>query len=216
MIKDLVAKAVGGKLVLVCPTEEIYNKLMSYLENNTDHNWIDGQKPTDERYRPDTNYITIDFFAIGIGRSKHPKKFDGEVVVISESDFEDDKPVKIIIKSDGYKTVTAYCDKFKAIASCCPDDKFDLLTGCKIAVKRLVDKMENKEESYPVGTYLKVGDTVEIVKETYNFDDVGHTGVVVGLRNSTGYGGTVRLDTFFDGKKEWTYLADEVKIIKRK
>ncbi len=57
---------------------------------------------------------------------------------------------KIVITSDGEKTLARLCDGGKVVktatAKCSPDDKFDFEVGATIAFNRLFEKCEKKEE----------------------------------------------------------------------
>ena len=84
---------------------------------------------------------------------------------------------KIVITHDG-KTTTAtrYREdgsKEVATAKCCPEDTFDFNVGAKLAMERLMKKVEPVEEWRVVDRKPRVGDYIRLKVRDYNFDHIG-------------------------------------------
>lgn len=68
---------------------------------------------------------------------------------------KDGRKIKIFESSDGKKVIAVDSETmFEAFATCSPEDKFDFITGAKIAFERLMDKIDSKT--------IKVGDHVKV------------------------------------------------------
>ena len=97
----------------------------------------------------------------------------------SAEDFKGDKQedyMRITIETDGHYKTTAECNGVTAESLCSPTDEFKLPKGVHMAVRRLLEKIEEPEED----TCFRVGDIVEVVANEYGFrgDPIGLQGVV--------------------------------------
>ena len=97
----------------------------------------------------------------------------------SAEDFNGDKRedyMRILIETDGHYKTTAECNGVTAESLCSPTDEFKLPKGVHMAVRRLLEKLEEPEED----TCFHVGDIVEVVANEYGFrgDPIGLQGVV--------------------------------------
>lgn len=95
----------------------------------------------------------------------------GEYEVVKETS------PNIVISRDGQKVIAIdkKNDK-KAIAKCHPDDEFNFETGVRIAIDRLFEKKEEKEEEYKVGDFVKIK-TWEQMEKEYGLDRDGDINV---------------------------------------
>lgn len=87
------------------------------------------------------------------------------------------KQNKIVITHDG-KTTTATMyredgSKEVATAKCCPEDTFDFNVGAKLAMERLIKKVEPVTEWRVVDRKPRVGDYIRLKVRDYNFDHIG-------------------------------------------
>jgi hypothetical protein len=87
------------------------------------------------------------------------------------------KQNKIVITHDA-KTTTATLyredgSKEVATAKCCPEDTFDFNVGAKLAMERLMKKVEPVEEWRVVNRKPKIGDFIRLKYATYSFDKDG-------------------------------------------
>ena len=125
----------------------------------------------------------------------------------STDDFKGNKQeehMKITIETDGHHKTTAECNGITAESLCNPMDDFKLSKGVHMAVKRLLEKLEDNASFY-------VGDIVEVVANEFNLggNPVGLQGVV---KWSNSHGANVKLPTRDD---LLTFYNRELKLIRR-
>ena len=89
------------------------------------------------------------------------KERDGHGWRWSEDDFEPAGKEVVVVFRDGQKTVALHkVGKEvvnKSIARCCPDDKYDFMTGAKIAIDRIMGS-EKQHDTIEVGDKVIITD----------------------------------------------------------
>ena len=192
-LEDKLALFKAGTHVLHTPTQEIYDKLMIELEKRW-YVWASGDKPTEfNAYSGNESCVGYDnrlgdSCGIRLGLLEWCNEAGMEILSLTTEDFA--TPQVITITSDGYHRVTAESNGVLAEALCNPTDKFSIHKGSHMALKRLLEKLEEDTIEKLVdlsGSTLEepegfhVGDIVEVVRCYYSFADgaKGVQGVVV-------------------------------------
>ena len=86
----------------------------------------------------------------------------------------------ITIQSDGHKIVSASCNNIAVEAKCNDIDTFNLSKGSHMALKRLIDKM-NEPAKEDKSNKIEKGDIVEILDAPEGFlkETIGLQGIVL-------------------------------------
>jgi len=140
-------------IVIHTPTQEVYDRLEKYArEHGLD--WLGINRFPE--YKGDTcvnvntdkiRYCGVEFY-----------RDEGYEVIELESPNE----LTITIKSDGYKVVSASCNNITTTAKCNDTDTFNLSKGSHMALKRLIDKM-NEPVKEDRSNKIEKGDIVELL-----------------------------------------------------
>ena len=136
------------------------------------------------------------------------KENDYEIIELVGESVEDDT-LTITIHSDGHKVVSASCNDITVEAKCNDTDTFNLSKGSHIALKRLIDKMNEPIKS----NKIEKGDIVEILvagDETPS-QTVGLQGIVI-ESDSYPY---VEFPIKICGCKRWSYSIEKLKLIRK-
>ena len=117
----------------------------------------------------------------------------------------------ITINSDGHKVVSASCKDITVEVKCNDTDTFNLSKGSHIALKRLIDKMN---EPAKLGSKFKTGDIVEVIGNSINAHDesIGLQGIIVTAGQPIRVKFPVNIGGLFD---EWDYLPEDLKLIRK-
>lgn len=161
----------AGTHVLHTPTQEIYDKLMVELEKRG-YVWVDCRElPTKYNGYSGNPYVTKFFAYEHNGIARQSNAYDKEAFTLTLEDFN--TPQVITITSDGYRRVTAESNGVTAEALCNPTDTFDISKGSHIALKRLLEKLDEDTidelgdlSGEPV---FHIGDIVEVIECDYSF-----------------------------------------------
>lgn len=135
---------------------------------------------------------------------------------------ETKKQDKIVITTDG-KTTTATLyredgSKEVATAKCCPEDTFDFNVGAKLAMERLMKKVEPVTEWRVVNRKPRVGDYIRLTRVDYpTIDNLGDIRKVDGVKDDLVY----VLEKNHPGFKpnnsnfEWNYSQREYEVVEK-
>ena len=222
-LEDKLALFKAGTHVLHTPTQEIYDKLMIELEKRG-YVWHNGESMTKysftftggERGDLCIQYNSYKDHKVTCGCIKYCKQKGLEILTLTPEDFG--TPQVITITSDGYHRVTAESNGITAEALCNPTDKFSIHKGSHMALKRLLEKLEEDtiEElgdlsGEPEGFH--VGDIVEIIGNEWNFqgNPIGLQGIVAQPNEGTG-GADVKLP---NSDELLYFYARELKLVRK-
>ena len=222
-LEDKLALFKAGTHVLHTPTQEIYDKLMVELEKRG-YVWTTGDNMTGRSFADEAEGRTdlcIQYNGFGDGKVSSGylelRKAAGlEILTLTTEDFA--TPQVITITSDGYHRVTAESNGITAEALCNPTDKFSIHKGSHMALKRLLEKLEEDtiEElgdlsGEPEGFH--VGDIVEIIGNEWNFqgNPIGLQGIVAQPNEVTG-GADVKLP---NSDELLYFYARELKLVRK-
>ena len=116
----------------------------------------------------------------------------------------------ITIKSDGHKVVSASCNDIIVEAKCNDSDTFNLSKGSHMALKRLIDKMNEAKSNK-----IEKGDIVEILYTSNSFlaTSIGLQGVVVETDSTVRP--WVKLPINVSGDNVWAYEINNLKLIRK-
>ena len=201
----------AGTHVLHTPTQEVYDKLMVELEKRG-YVWTGSDKPTRfNEYCGDSicisyePYMEIRFCNVNF----HGKT---EILTLTPEDFS--TPQVITITSDGYHCVTAESNGVTAEALCNPTDKFSIHKGSHMALKRLLDNLEEKHKVTKEPEGFHVGDIVEVAECDFSFaDDIKGIQGVITKKYSRGY--DVRFPVKFCDQTIWGFYSSELKLVRK-
>lgn len=224
-LEDKLALFKAGTHVLHTPTQEIYDKLMVELEKRG-YVWQNGDNTTKNPLewidlRDDTCIL-----AKPKGICKAPMNFYEDYTGLGILEFTPEDfstPQVITITSDGYHRVTAESNGVTTEALCNPTDTFDISKGSHMALKRLLEKLDDdtiEELGDLSGSTLEEpeglcnGDIVEVVECDFSFaDDInGIQGVIITGNNGV-YG--VRFPVKYNGDYTWTFYGSELKLVRK-
>ena len=220
-LEDKLALFKAGTHVLHTPTQEIYDKLMVELEKRG-YVWASGDNPTEfNAYSGNESCVGYDnrlrgSCGIHLGLLEWCKEAGMEVLTLTPEDFS--TPQVITITSDGYHRTTAESNGITAEALCNPTDKFSIHKGSHMALKRLLEKLEEDiiEElgdlsGEPEGFHA--GDIVEIIGNEWNFqgNPIGLQGIVAQPNEGTG-GADVKLP---NSDELLYFYARELKLVRK-
>ena len=225
-LEDKLALFKAGTHVLHTPTQEIYDKLMIELEKRW-YVWASGDKPTEfNAYSGNESCVGYDnrlgdSCGIRLGLLEWCNEAGMEILSLTTEDFA--TPQVITITSDGYHRVTAESNGVLAEALCNPTDKFSIHKGSHMALKRLLEKLEEDTIEKLVdlsGSTLEepegfhVGDIVEVVRCYYSFADgaKGVQGVVVETGDNWC---RVKLPVKFHDEVEWNFTDEQLKLVRK-
>ena len=227
-LEDKLALFKAGTHVLHTPTQEIYDKLMVELEKRG-YVWTTGDNMTGRSFADEAEGRTdlcIQYNGFGDGKVSSGylelRKAAGlEILTLTTEDFA--TPQVITITSDGYHRVTAESNGVLAEALCNPTDKFSIHKGSHMALKRLLEKLEEDTIEKLVdlsGSTLEepegfhVGDIVEVVRCYYSFADgaKGVQGVVVETGDNWC---RVKLPVKFHDEVEWNFTDEQLKLVRK-
>lgn len=130
---------------------------------------------------------------------------------------------KIVITFDKQTTLARIYENNKVIAkgvaTCSPEDEFDLVLGSTLAMTRAVEAMKPKQEWVVVNRKPRAGDYVRIVRPCFSFDtkgDIFRVSYLIGecafriqATSHPAYG----KNRSISNQREWTYLDDYVKVV---
>ena len=222
-LEDKLALFKAGTHVLHTPTQEIYDKLMIELEKRG-YVWPTGGNMTGRSFATEAEGRTdlcLQYNGFGNGKVnsgylKYRKAAGLEILALTKEDFSTQQV--ITITSDGYHRVTAESNGITAEALCNPTDKFSIHKGSHMALKRLLEKLEEDtiEElgdlsGEPEGFH--VGDIVEIIGNEWNFqgNPIGLQGIVAQPNEGTG-GADVKLP---NSDELLYFYARELKLVRK-
>ena len=219
-LEDKLALFKAGTHVLHTPTQEIYDKLMIELEKRG-YVWHNGESMTKysftftggERGDLCIQYNSYKDHKVTCGCIKYCKQKGLEILTLTPEDFG--TPQVITITSDGYHRVTAESNGITAEALCNPTDKFSIHKGSHMALKRLLEKLEEEPEvilAEPESFH--VGDIVEVVECDFTFANEvkGVQGII-----TKDYGGTydVKFPVNFTNRDTWDFYGSELKLVRK-
>ena len=219
-LEDKLALFKAGTYVLHTPTQEIYDKLMIELEKRG-YVWHNGESMTKysftftggERGDLCIQYNSYKDHKVTCGCIKYCKQKGLEILTLTPEDFG--TPQVITITSDGYHRVTAESNGITAEALCNPTDKFSIHKGSHMALKRLLEKLEEEPEvilAEPESFH--VGDIVEVVECDFTFANEvkGVQGII-----TKDYGGTydVKFPVNFTNRDTWDFYGSELKLVRK-
>lgn len=147
----------------------------------------------------------------------------GTCYVWQESELELVTDEKIVITHDG-KTTTAtlYRDdgsKEVATAKCSPEDTFDFNIGAKLAMERLMKKIEPVDEWRVVDRPARVGDYIRLkTNGDFPWNKPGDILKVDGVFSKHGvwvYGKNHLRPTNHNPNEKWNYLRKEYEVVER-
>ena len=170
-IEKAVEYSLDKMIVIHTPTQEIYDRLEKYARAHG-LAWL-GINHFPE-YKGDTcinvsatytQYCKVEFYRDG-----------GYEIIELESPDE----ITITINSDGHKVVSASCKDITVEAKCNDSDTFNLSKGSHIALKRLIDKM-NEPVKEDRSNKIEKGDIVELLPtdRTAPKEFIGLQGIVM-------------------------------------
>ena len=224
-LEDKLALFKAGTHVLHTPTQETYDKLMVELDKRGYVWHYSTSLEVRQLYWSDYNGNTIlccGFF--GDGRVTYGKlggraNEERAVLELTPEDFS--TPQVITITSDGYHRTTAESNGVTAETLCNPTDTFDISKGSHIALKRLLEKLDEDiiEElgdlsGEPEGFHA--GDIVEVVDaDGYKFFDKvkGIQGIIVSHYNKNAC--EVKFPFVVSKKDTWYYHTLALKLVRK-
>ena len=191
------------RIVIHTPTQEVYNRLEKYAKAHgivwfNCNNFPEyGRDTCVEISVNEVWYCNIDFY-----------RDRGYEIIELESPNE----LTITIKSDGHKIVSATCNDITATAKCNDTDTFNISKGSHMALKRLIDKMNEpvKEDN---SNKIEKGDIVEIIGTgiTYLEETIGLQGIVMEDSEVP----FVKLPIEVMGDNVWAYDITDMKLIRK-
>ena len=118
----------------------------------------------------------------------------------------------ITIKSDGHKVVSASCNDITVEAKCNDTDTFNLSKGSHMALRRLIDKM-NEPVKEDRSNKIEKGDIVEILDTNYPSikETIGLQGIVMGDSDCP----WVKLPINVCERNVWAYAINNLKLIRK-
>ena len=203
-MKKAVEYSLDKRIVIHTPTQEVYDRLEKYAKK---HGLVWFNCNNFPEYGSDTCveisvnevwYCNIDFY-----RDK------GYEIIELESPDE----LTITIHSDGHKVVSATCNDITVEAKCNYTDTFNLSKGSHMALKRLIDKMNEpvKEDN---SNKIEKGDIVELLPTDHTApkEFIGLQGIVV-ENDSVPY---VKFPiSLSDGRYRWACIKKDLKLIRK-
>lgn len=211
-LEDKLALFKAGTHVFHTPTQEIYDKLMVELEKRG-YVWASKHKPTAFNNFSISKHVEYDEHDNCLYGS--PKL--SNVITLTTEDFS--TPQVITITSDGYHRVTAESNGITAEALCNPTNKFSISKGSHMALKRLLEKLDEDtiEELWGLSEEpeeFNLGDVVEVVRCDFSFADEvkGAQGVITSL-GDTAY--KVKFPVKFSGDNTWSFYDSELKLVRK-
>ena len=198
-------KAVGYSLnkdiVIHVPTQEMWYSLEDYVKKNNVQ-WL--SRNCFPKYGNNTCVNLGGGYAM-YGYIDWYKNNGYEIIELIP-----DNSLTITIQSDGHKIVSANCNDITATAKCNDTDTFNLSKGSHMALKRLIDKMNEPAKEDKSN---KIGDIVEIIGNSIGARDesIGMQGIIVSNGESISVKFPVKIGLLFD---EWDYLPEDLKLVK--
>lgn len=152
---------IKNNTVYLCKTHALARQFLQECEKQ-DYLWVTGEKATQtnawKRYEEVAFYVERSSLTYG-SMDRVAKENTTFLPVI---EYKPKPKQTIVIKTDG-NTVTAYMGDKQGVAKCNPADAFDLYTGAKLALDRLLGKEDNGVRE--VKRKAKVGEYIKIVDE---------------------------------------------------
>ena len=176
-IEKAVEYSLDKEIVIHTPTQEIYDRLEKYAREH-DLDWLGINRISHinhfTEYKGDTcinlssiytQYCNVEFY--------HDEGF--EII-----ELESPNEITITIHSDGHKVVSASCNDITATAKCNDTDTFNLSKGSHMALKRLIDKM-NEPVRKDNSNKIEKGDIVELLSTDHTAprEFIGLQGIVM-------------------------------------
>ena len=211
-LEDKLALFKAGTHVLHTPTQETYDKLMVELDKRGYVWHYSTSLEVRQLYWSDYNGNTIlccGFF--GDGRVTYGKlggrtNEERAVLELTPEDFS--TPQVITITSDGYHRTTAESNGVTAETLCNPTDKFSIHKGSHMALKRLLEKLEEETEEF------HVGDIVDVVECDYNFiNDIKGIQGVITKKYERAY--DVKFPVEIRNETTWAFCPEELKLVRK-
>ena len=206
MKKMTIEKAIeyckGKRVAIHTPTQEVYDKFGKYVDKS-EYRWL--SKNYFSKYRERT-CVNLENGHTCFSPYGYYKNFHWEIVELIP-----DNSLTITIHSDGHKVVSACCKDITVEAKCNDTDTFNLSKGSHIALKRLIDKMN---EPAKLGSKFKTGDIVEIISNSICAWDesIGLQGIITDItRDYFTVTFPVKICDFYD----WNYLSKDLKLIRK-
>lgn len=224
--KDKLEKFKTERVGFHVDTKEIADELQKVFDKEK----LNGSKGTmDEAWDSYGNYR--DFYVTYNYKSDHRLRYGvcgsrydtlNEILPITLEELKEynsTQQLAITITSDGYHRVTAESNGKTAEALCNPTDTFDISKGSHIALKRLLEKLDEDtiEElgdlsGEPEG--FNLGDIVEVVRCDFSFaDDVKGVQGVITKNNDAAY--RVKFPVKFNGDNTWAFYDSELKLVRK-
>ena len=159
------------RVAIHTPTQEVYDNLGSYV-NKSEYRWLP------RNYFPENGKYTCVNLENGYTCYAYYDYYKGIRYEIIELITDDS--LTITIKSDGHKVVSASCNNITTTAKCNDTDTFNLSKGSHIALKRLIDKM-NEPVKEDKSNKIEKGDIVELLptNRTAPKEFIGLQGIVM-------------------------------------
>ena len=191
----------GKRVAVHTPTQEVYDKFGKYVDKS-EYRWLP------RNYFPENGKYTCVNLENGHSYYAYYDYYKGVHWEIVE--LIPDNSLTITIKSDGYKKVTATCNDITATAKCNDTDTFNLSKGSHMALKRLIDKMNESIKS----NKIEKGDIVELLPTDHTApkEFIGLQGIVV-ENDSVPY---VKFPiSLSDGRYRWACIKKNLKLIRK-
>lgn len=190
----------GKRVAIHTPTQEVYDKFGKYVAKS-EYRWLP------RNYFPENGKYTCVNLENGhtcYAPYGYYKGVRWEIVELIT-----DNSLTITIKSDGHKVVSASCNNITTKAKCNDTDTFNLSKGTHMALKRLIDKMNEPIKS----NKIEKGDIVEILGTgtPYLKETIGLQGIVMEDSESP----YVKLPIIVNGDNVWAYDITELKLIRK-
>ena len=223
-LDDKLALFKAGTHVLHTPTQEIYDKLMIELDKRG-YVWTTGDNMTGRSFAAEAEgrtYLCIQYNGFSDGKVnsgylKYRKESGLEILTLTPEDFS--TPLVITITTDGYHRTTAESNGVTAESLCNPTDTFDISKGSHIALKRLLEKLDEDilDELGDLSGETEefhVGDIVEVVECDYNFtNDIKGIQGVITKKYERAY--NVRFPVEYNGDDTWAFYGSELKLVRK-
>ena len=188
------------RVAIHTPTQEVYDNLGSYVDKS-EYRWLS------RNYFPENGKYTCVNLENGYTCYAYYDYYKGARWEIVE--LIPDNSLTITIKSDGHKVVSASCNDITVEAKCNDTDTFNLSKGSHMALKRLIDKMNEPIKS----NKIEKGDIIEILDTDYPpiKETIGLQGIVMEDDDCP----WVKLPINVCERNVWAYDINNLKLIRK-
>ena len=188
------------RVAIHTPTQEVYDKFGKYV-NKSEYRWLP------RNYFPENGKYTCVNLENGHFYYAYYDYYKGIRYEIIE--LIPDNSLTITIKSDGHKVISASCKDITVEAKCNDTDTFNLSKGSHMALKRLIDKMNEPIKS----NKIEKGDIVEILDTNYPpiKETIGLQGIVMEDDDCP----WVKLPINVCERNVWAYDINNLKLIRK-